>query len=164
MRQQIGERNDHDGLAEEAEKDGLLLFAERFEYGLAHGLQRLKNKGQEIEVKGRGRLGQQHFIGAENGDPERRIPFDQQPHNERVKNGDPRHQKDGLSDMLRLPGAVVVADDGRGPFDDGRDGRIHDLAHRGDDGHDRNIDLAAKTHQHGVAGNLHKAVGALHDK
>ena len=51
VREQVGQRDNNDGLAEEGEEDGVVLFAQGFEGRLSAVLQHHKNESAELREK-----------------------------------------------------------------------------------------------------------------
>ena len=72
---------DHHDLAEEGEKDGVLFLAQRLESGLSGVLERLKYKGEEVQMQGGNRVFHQGGVRAEHGDEKGREALDQDPDN-----------------------------------------------------------------------------------
>ena len=78
--QQVGQRDDDKGLAQQGKEDGIVLFAQRFEDHLAGVLEDHENKGRKIQVEGgEGRL-EDGLVGAENTDEKLREEAEEDPY------------------------------------------------------------------------------------
>lgn len=164
LRQNDRQRHDDDDLAEEREKRRLLALAESDEGALADGLKCHEEKSEEKYVEHRHAFGEQFGIRIENVHDRPRQHEDDGPTEKHVGHGDRRGETNDFADAADLARAVVVADDWLRSVGESVQRQRDNVAHRIDDGHDADVNIAAVNAEHIVRCNLDDAVGRLHDK
>ena len=162
--QQIGQRHDNNNLTKQGEENRLLLFIEGFKNGLTRILEKHKDKSSEIQLHSGNSILPKLLVGTENVDQETRFGQDQSPHQDRIDQCHDSHGHGGTDHAVRAAGSVIIADDGRGAFGDGKNWCLNHLPDTGNDRHDRNIQISAGMGENIITADGNKAVGKLHDK
>ena len=164
MRQEVGQRNDDDRFPEQREEDGLALFVERLEGRLSAVLQSLSDEGEEVEVQRRDGIGQNGLVIREDADEPLWLPEDEEPDGQRVREVGDGHEADRLSHIAGPFCPVVVTHDRARALRHRERRHVDELPHAGEDGHDGDVEVAAETGQHRVAGQGDERVGDGHDE
>ena len=162
--EKVGQRYDDEYFAEQGEEDRKDLLVQGFKYRLTDVLEVHKDKSRKIHVQRRNRILDQRRVRAENTDQRFRDEDDHAPHDGRVAENKETHDQNGFPHASRSAGTIVVAQDRGSSLYHGVNRCLDKLAHTGDDGHDRDIDIAAGDGKDIVAADRHEAVGELHDK
>ena len=109
-------------------------------------------------------FGEQFGIRIENVHDRPRQHEDGGPAEKHVGHGDGRGEADDFANAADLARAVVVADDWLRSVGESVQRQRDNVAHRIDDGHDADVNIAAVNAEHIVRCDLDDAVGRLHDK